>query len=207
MNTLKKEVEYLSQNFLVSNINLENAKFIFILESPHIQELKYGLPVSGGSGKMMTKHLFPKQYETSNLPLGRFVDSFKDTDEEVSRVGIMNICRIPMQKSAYPEDVQSKYQRVLNILERLRKNVKRLTSEESFIKESMINNFMKELEKVKENAYIIPCGKTAENYFSQIDIFDKKYNYIAEIPHPSFGSWSKQKYKHKIDELKDIFNK
>ena len=46
-------IEQLSKKYSVKPIIPDTASFIFILESPHIQELKHSAPVAGSSGKTM----------------------------------------------------------------------------------------------------------------------------------------------------------
>ncbi|SMB82975.1 Uracil DNA glycosylase superfamily protein [Desulfonispora thiosulfatigenes DSM 11270] len=205
MDKLSKDLDYLHEYFSVQGVNLAIAEYIFILESPHVEELKYKLPVAGSSGKMMTKHLFPEEYKKKPLPLGLFLDSESGENEKVQKIGITNICEIPMQKLAYPEDVQEKYQQILSILERLRKNVKRLSDKELIIKEILLTKFKIKIQSVQKDTLLIPCGKTAEYYLKQM-INEKDWNIIWEVPHPSYGSWSKKKYQTKIKELKKLVN-
>ena len=58
----------LATRYLVNDYVTERTKVLFILESPHVQELKYGAPVSGPSGASMSRHLFGERF--AHLPLG-----------------------------------------------------------------------------------------------------------------------------------------
>lgn len=63
---------------LADNLVLPSTRYIFVLESPHVEELKYGVPVAGRSGQSMTRiipstgsgHRFEEAFD---LPLGRLL--------------------------------------------------------------------------------------------------------------------------------------
>jgi len=68
--TFLKIIDQLSEKYSVNPIIPERATFIFILESPHIQELKHSAPVAGSSGKTMASVLLDRAVEK---PLGILV--------------------------------------------------------------------------------------------------------------------------------------
>ncbi|MGZ4112033.1 MAG: hypothetical protein ACXVP5_06290 [Tumebacillaceae bacterium] len=61
----------LAAGYRVPDLIEDESRFLFLLESPHVQELKFGAPVSGTSGISMTKHLFGEQF--GKVAIGRLV--------------------------------------------------------------------------------------------------------------------------------------
>lgn len=202
MRALEKIYRFLKSEYKVENLNIQNSKYIFVLESPHTEELKNGVPVAGGSGKLMTKYIFDEYDKKSNIAIGIYIRDKHQKDEKVSRFGIVNISNIPMQAKAYPQDIQNEYGEFLRILEKLRKNPKRLSEDEQMVKDMLILDLKEEIGKTREKSIFIPCGKTAQEYFEYIiDEIDED-RVIREIPHPSFGNWAKKKYEKNIMSMK-----
>ncbi|MCY0869689.1 MAG: hypothetical protein OWT27_03765, partial [Firmicutes bacterium] len=61
----------LAERYLVPDYVGAHSRFVFLLESTHIQEQKFGAPVCGASGQSMSAHLFGSAY--GHLPLGVIV--------------------------------------------------------------------------------------------------------------------------------------
>lgn len=90
---LIQKYKELKKKYKVKHLLNDYKEFLFILESPHIDELLNEAPVSGSSGKTMSKVLFGDEVK---IPIG-----IKLKKEPNSNIGIMNICSIPMQRLAY----------------------------------------------------------------------------------------------------------
>jgi len=80
-------------HFQVADLSCPNSKLIFILESPHNQELKAGYPAAGDTGVNMSKILF-----ALDEPLGKLL---KNESELPVSLSLINCSRIPLQKSCY----------------------------------------------------------------------------------------------------------
>lgn len=200
-----QQYEELKKVYKVNHLLNEHKKYIFILESPHIDELLNLAPVAGLSGKAMSKVLFG---EGEKVPLG-----IKIKSDSFSEIGIMNICPIPMQAAAYSNDKVTQkygefkgdpYKSFFNVFEKLRTNTK--ASYKNLIKNELqahiLDDFKKELEKMSESRLVlIPCGKTAGVFLDVLDIQNPKWQILLDVPHPSYGNWHKEKYSAKIAEM------
>ncbi|OEH92473.1 hypothetical protein BFG57_15550 [Bacillus solimangrovi] len=209
----------LSEQYLVPDANMTNASIIFILESPHVQEVKHGVPVAGASGITMTKQLLGNECKQ---PLGLIVKAHlnEGIHNEIGKVGLMNICQIPMQRTAYQKDDIESYLPMFDIIEEIRTaNHKERFKNETYneVQTLILEHFLKRLRNVEsESCILIPCGRFAQKFFRLAQKIDKDRNWktIEEVPHPSYNSWSRERYKnvidkviksyHEINQIKDI---
>ncbi len=198
----------MSQDYYVRNINLKEAKYIFILESPHVQEVKYGVPVAGPSGKMMTKILFEGKREE---PLGKLMltaEADYILDSRLKQIGLLNVCNIPMQASAYSPEIQCEEQPFLDMLEGLR--VKYLSKKYKIPewnegREMLRSMFHQELNQlINKDCYLIPCGKFASTFFNLAGVMGSGWKVIDGVPHPSRNQWYQP--CEGLVRLKTIFN-
>jgi hypothetical protein len=198
----------LQEQFYVKSWVSETAKVIFILESPHVQELKYGAPVSGLSGTTMAKHLFGPEYQ---IPLGRMI--LKNTEERLGRpsldaIGLMNICGIPMQRKAYGDSaVMKRYKEFFDILESVRTgNQQDVYRDESWnvLQEVILERFRDRLNGLKGRACtLVPCGRFAQKFFRLAGISDPLWHVIDDVPHPSYNSWDRERYQRQVGTVKE----
>ncbi|ASS74991.1 hypothetical protein CIG75_08310 [Tumebacillus algifaecis] len=204
----------LAKEYLVNDLVTEQAQFLFLLESPHVQELKFGAPVSGSSGASMTKHLYGDQYE--KYPLGVLIK--KNHDEQLNRpslnkVGLMNVCPIPMQGAAYQSAaVRARYGEFFQVLEGVRSgNNKVVYSNPAWnaVQEILVNSLRKKLVKLQERSLVIvPCGRFAQKFFRLAAVQSTMWQVIEGVPHPSYNGWSKSEYAGAVDRLKkEFFNR
>lgn len=207
---MQKIFEELEKKFKIENIVNEKTEIIFLLESPHKKELEFGYPVSGPSGKTMTKVIFNGEYEK---PLGLVLKDLyekKIQNDLAEKIGLMNVCQIPMQRIAYPEDIQQKYSDFFNHIEELRNKYHKTNfkqKEVNIIRNIILKKFNEELTKLNhEKVILIPCGKIASTFLSFTSI-EKQLKLIKEIPHPSYNSWNKQAYAEVIAEMMKKINK
>lgn len=203
---IMEQYHQLKETYKVNHLLNEKNKIIFVLESPHVDELIHQAPVSGLSGKAMSKVIFGENEKT---PIG-----IKLKKETESVIGIMNICSIPMQRTAYSDenviqmygDINIKeYETFFDVIEKLRTNTKTTYKEQvkNEMQEIILDDFKKELNKMEsKELVIIPCGKTAEAFFEAANIKSDNWAIKVGTPHPSFGNWSKSKYSDKIKEIK-----
>lgn len=213
---MKRQYKEIQEKYKVHNLVNENTEIIFILESPHVDELLNHAPVSGLSGKAMSKVLYNgEKNEALGIVLKREI---KEEGLERGKIGIMNICSIPMQRAAYINSQVAtmygdfnadKYKDFFDILEKLRTGT-RLTyrdEERNKLQAIVLDDFVAELEELKNrNILFIPCGKTAEMFVKAANIENEKWEILKDTPHPSFGNWFKNKYSDKINELKSHLN-
>lgn len=217
--TYRQACNRLARHYLVRDIVPDTATFVFLLESPHIQELKYGAPVSGSSGASMSRHLFGEAY--GRLPLGVIVK--KNRDEKLhrpslDRVGLMNVCNIPMQSGAYKlaesaDDGDPAVVRedagILRILENLRTaNGSRQYADASWsiVQEILVESLRRRLQQLWERRlHIVACGRFAQKFFALADTVSPHWKVVHGIPHPSYNNWSKPDYASAISHLLEAF--
>ncbi|AGB41622.1 hypothetical protein Halha_1685 [Halobacteroides halobius DSM 5150] len=213
MTNLTVAVKDYFKEYTVEDIYDEETKLLFILESPHTQEIKYGYPVAGNSGLEMTKFIYEPKHQK---PLGKLVankEEYKANYNNLEKFGLLNVSPAPMQEQALKKkDLTKSEFDVLEILEKLRVNYKakrHQKQEWNLVKEIVLNNFKQRLvTALKDHPqinYLVPCGRFATSYLDLIDdpVVDSK-EVIADIPHPSFNQW--QRYEL-MDKLEHVLNK
>lgn len=213
--TLKDFKEYQEAN-IVEDIGIDRTnKFLFILESPGRKELGMRCPVAGEDGReagnRMIKALIDKsdKKEKYNKLLGKAFGTYIKEHNDL-KIGIMNVCRVPLQKV----DVSKKLEFVdFDVLGKIRKcplckNIDdRLRIE---VEEFILEDFKCRLKKFLEGNYdvqIIVCGKFAEKYIvNAINIHEIKF---IEVCHPSVrrALWKEtEENKQEMEILKQVSN-
>jgi len=177
--------------YFVNDLLYKDTKIIFILESPHTQEVKNGYPVAGKSGNDMSKVLF-----NLDESFGKLI-----YEQHIKGIGILNVCNYPLQKSAYKnQDLKE-----IEFFEKIRQNPKLRKYDKMGINPTVIkimDDFKSRLSVHKDKKIII-CGNFAQSAFDSI--FDENnFSSILRVPHPSFNNWSKIKYKENIQKLKEF---
>lgn len=201
----KSIIRNLEKDYAVEDILHEGVRIIFILESPHTQELKYKAPVSGLSGKTMTKHILGERY---NLPLGRVLKE-KHGEYPFNQIGLMNVCQIPMQVKAYDDlEIEKKYENFFINMEKIRtSNQKDVFKEDELndLQNLLVENLKRKIIDIKnEQVYFVPCGRFAQKFFRLADEGLDGSKVIAGVPHPSYNSWDKEMYREQIERVKKL---
>lgn len=165
------------------------SRYIFILESPHNDELKKENrhPVAGQSGIDMAKFM---GIGDGNTSLGKYCK------ENVGKgISIINVSSAPLQEVA---TIKDRYKELINKVD----TVVRLgyksygnhrEAEINKIEKFILSDFKKRLEKleVTEQTKIIICGKFAESYYDKLDMKGINKKNILCVPHPARNQWSK----------------
>lgn len=93
--------------FRVSDLHAadQTVRAWLVCESPHTREIESGHPLAGPAGKTVSKALvkcglIDSQYK--NCPIGNIIN-----DNDVDWMGIINVCELPLQCSAYFKRVGS----------------------------------------------------------------------------------------------------
>jgi hypothetical protein len=175
--------------YFVDDIVYDDTKVIFVLESPHTQEVKNGYPVAGKSGVDMSLVLF-------NIlePFGKLVYEHK-----IKGLGLVNVSNYPLQKSAYHKPEA----KVLEFFETIRQNPKPRKYAKGGINmviEKMLHSFQERLGKHKDKKVVL-CGRFAQNAFDVV-FKDGEFLDVLRVPHPSFNNWRKVRYAQDIEKLK-----
>lgn len=209
----EKEYEELaSKHYLISDIILPETSVIFLLESPHTQEIAYGAPVSGSSGLSMTKHIFGEKLE--KYPFGRILLSNQNREKRnpiISRLGLMNVCNIPLQGSAYDEEDRNKYRLLIKEFEYIRVNNQRdsfSSKETNEVQSLILDKLRARLNVLKgRHLFFVPCGRFAQKFIRLAGVSDDNWALVRDVPHPSYNNWSKATYAKSIQNLKDVLKR
>ena len=179
------------KDYFVDDLVYENSEIVFVLESPHTQEVKNGYPVAGKSGNDMSKVLFGLDEAFGKLIY----------EQTIKNIAIINVSNYPLQKSAY----QNPQMRELEQFEKIRQNPRLRKYDKDGINavvKPMMEDFSKRLSKHKDEKIVL-CGNFAMAAFDSV-LNETQFKEILRVPHPSFNNWKKEKYKDVIQELKSF---
>ena len=210
MVAINSAMTYLAEQYTVNDMITENTRFLFLLESPHKNEVNYGVPVAGSSGIAMTKHLLGDAY--GSLALGRLLltnQQVEDSNPMLLRIGLMNSCPIPMQASAYEEEDQRKYDDFIALLEKIRGSMdkKRKGEQEQELLSIIVNMLRQRLLLWQDQSLVIvPCGRFAMAMWQLAKVSSAYWRVIEGVPHPSYGGFSQVRYQETVAIMKDCFS-
>ncbi|MEA3371300.1 MAG: hypothetical protein U9Q40_08155 [Campylobacterota bacterium] len=190
-------------DYFVNDLVYEDSEIVFVLESPHTQEVKNGYPVAGKSGNDMSKILFGLDESFGKLIY----------EKKIKNIAIVNVCNYPLQKSAYigvpklelgnegcPEMCK---EGDIEFFEKIRQNPKLRKHDRVGINaviEPMMSDFVSRVKKHKDKKIVL-CGNFAGAAFDSV-LDETQFKKVLRVPHPSFNNWKKEKYKEVIEELK-----
>ena len=186
-------------DYYIGDLVDEETEIIFVLESPHVYEVKNGYPVAGKSGKDMSKVLIEDE-TLKKLSFGQLI-----FENKIQKFGIVNISNIPLQELAY--DLNNKNflalptQLIFKDFALFRQNP-RLRK-----KDARVNNLIRMYQEdfrerlaIHKDKKIVLCGAFVHKIFN--DTFNHSdFKEVLEVPHPSFNNWAKEKYKAVIEKL------
>lgn len=166
-------------------INSEKRKIVFILESPHNDEIKNRHPVAGKSGIDMADFINVGDRKKS---LGEIAKS-----EPSLGISILNICKVPLQTTDKLED---KYKELVDKLDRtIRNGYKSFGNhvkdkEFNVIEKLILSDFSTRYKKMvlDTETLIVVCGEFARAYFDEVESHKSK---VVYVPHPSRNQWKK----------------
>ena len=190
---------YSFKDYFVNDLLYDDTKIIFVLESPHIYEVKNGYPVAGKSGKDMSKVLVSDE-DLKKESFGKLI-----YEQKIKNLGIVNISNIPLQELAYSTE-DSNFQKLPTqlifkdfVLFRQNPSLRKKDCRVNRLIEIFQEDFIKRLSPHKDKKIVL-CGAFVHKIFN--DTFSHSdFKATIEVPHPSFNNWSKGKYEGKIGEL------
>ncbi|WP_273850499.1 uracil-DNA glycosylase family protein [Guptibacillus spartinae] len=207
----EQQYQSLAHNYEVPEIISQETKLIFILESPHVAEVQNGVPVAGASGATMSKKLFGPEYAK---PLGLLLK--KHQQEVLERpsldiVGLLNVCNIPMQERPYSAKDMENNRELLDCLGKIRTSAKKTPFKEEalvVVEDLLLTKFKNRLEKLRDREVtLIPCGRFAQKYFQLANVSSHKWTVLMDVPHPSYNSWSRDRYQQSVNKVIEAFNR
>lgn len=181
---------------------------LLILESPHVDELKTGIPLSGIAGHAAFSYLFPKT--ASSSPLGPFIADLHSNGD--GRVAIVNASPVPLQKAAFKDHpfTPALSQPEWELLEKARTN---RANAISGIRRTAVADVNKEILytlqrrvdtlHVKEDVLIVPAGRFAQRTWHSIAIPSSWSRWrLLPVLHPANNWWARTKNQNEILRLK-----
>ncbi|EPZ43046.1 hypothetical protein [Alicyclobacillus acidoterrestris] len=206
-------VSRFAKDFYVPDILTPSATCIFILESPHIQEVKHRVPAAGSSGATMSKHLLGQAFGAT--PIGLLLKQHNATPDQnpiLDHIGLVNVCNVPLQKAAYKplpslsEFSESQLEAWFADMEYVRANNQRVgyrADRQNQIEHWLTENLREKLDKLRgKKITLIPCGRFAQKYTRLSDVHDVHWQTIEDVPHPSYNSWDRPRYQPQITAIR-----
>ena len=180
---------------------------VFLLESPHIDEVCLKYPLAGRSGKDVACKLDPL-----GIPAAYYGDSFgcilkgnlRSQIPVLSGIGVMNVNRLPMQAKAYSHDICQPFDAMLKSFKILRdpkaidRNNRGSTKE---IKQLLIDDLASRIGDTHPETCFVPCGKVAEAFFHKASVSVRRPYTCLQVPHPSHGQWKRRRYEGVLYQL------
>ena len=193
--------KYNFKDYFVDDLIYDDTKIIFVLESPHVYEVKNGYPVAGKSGKDMSKILM-REDALKKLSFGQLI-----YERKIPNFGILNVSNIPLQELAYNLKTDNGSFSALPtqlifkdfILFRQNPSKRKKDCRVNKMIDIFAQDFKKRLEQHRDKKIVL-CGGFVQKIFHD-NFKDDAFENLIEVPHPSFNNWSKVKYKEKIEEL------
>lgn len=209
----------------VSDVFGFDCKFIFILESPEMDEVQTGHPACGSSGRSMSKIILPIINEKKYDKFG-FGFLISKLPYKLKSFGVMNVCNYPLQFDTITMGIKKS----LTQSKKPKITLKTKLTEETNNKSNSSNSKTRRGAKIvtciyeefkvrmndienKKDIQFIPCGKFARAFFEYYrdnlkpsckNTGTEKINYpdwARRIPHPSYGHWDGN------EEVKVMVNK
>lgn len=168
-------------------------ELLILLESPHADEIKYGLPLAGKAGRDALRFLATPTIAAE--PLGQFVDALQRDGD--GRLAIMNVSEVPLQRGAFDPCSRPPLSRA--DWELLRKVRNRGAERVDGIRDPEIRtasaHLLPHLQKrvgavaLSPSATVVIAGKFAQRYWNSIDPAPAAS--VLPVPHPSFDQWNR----------------
>jgi len=206
-------------HFVVNDINTDDSSFVFILESPHTNELKEGYPLAGESGIDAANFLGLTDSNYKNLAGVSLGEIAKKNN---CGINIINICRVPLKLTTKAKAYYQNYENSTEYLECIKSLTRIKNGFESFgnhnesylndIEEQILTCFATRLSSIAPNdsvTNIIVCGKFAEKYYKKPSLkcrMPKGCYRTFIVPHPSRDLWETNKNHAHLNQVKQLLN-
>ena len=173
-------------------------ELVFVFESPHVEELRTGLPVVGAAGKSALRFLVPDQ--PRDLSLGRFVQQSHAAGDD--RIAIFNVSNVPMQAVAFVDmEVPELEEGEWALIERVRRSRARSMSSmrgaaAQAISEVLVDGLRKRLSGITLGfeGRVVAAGILAQRVVAAA--FPDLMPEPLHVPHPSFNQWNRKTHQH-----------
>ena len=203
---------------------IDKLEYLFILESPYIEEVEKGYPLAGDSGKSVSKMLLDVDGEA----FGKIIKSKGKDNINSPKICVMNVSQVPLEVNpeAWKEKEIPAFKSLKEATNGLYSKLECIRTQKIYNKrdkydETILEQFCERLDKYiidgNKNLCIVLCGKFAQVYFdcakekcnklkTKIDSLEEKN--ILYLPHPSYNQWEKiNEYYDNFDTLMRSFAK
>ncbi len=203
---------------------MDKLEYLFILESPYIEEVEKGYPLAGNSGKSVSKMLLGDNGEA----FGKIIKSKGKENTNSPKICVMNVSQVPLEVNpeAWKEKEIPAFKSLKEATNELYSKLEYIRTQKIYNKrdkydETILEQFCERLDKYivdgNKNFCIVLCGKFAQVYFdcakekcnklkTKIDSLEEKN--ILYLPHPSYNQWEKiNEYYDNFDILMRSFAK
>lgn len=187
----------------------QRIELLFVLESPHVDELASGTPVVGNSGRDALRYLLDDPYTPDSL--GAFVKRRHDADDY--RIAIMNVCNVPMQSVAHaggspPGISLSEWNDVGRARTSSARHVSSIPdSAARGIAASLLPRFQARLNLLQtgKGFTLVACGRFAARSSTSISLPTGTTTLV--VPHPSMGNWQRKNFRSHVGlmETRELF--
>jgi hypothetical protein len=192
--------EFLLNELSVGTLVPAEARYVFVLESPHVSEVLHRLPAVGSSGKAMSKVLFGDDDPRAKKPLGVLLHNHlagRQEDQCVGQYGLMNAVGLPMQTSAIPYRYSylAEFGPFSRGLHRIKDEPTGRYKDERIVelRDRLVDDLAARIAGLPvDGAELIPCGGLSEALLSYAE---SRYELPLAVrkppfPHPSRGGWT-----------------
>lgn len=168
-------------------------ELVFVFESPHVDELRTGLPVVGAAGKSALRFLLPGQPKDRSL--GRFVQQSHAAGDD--RIAILNVSNVPMQEAAFVDaEAPDLGEGEWTLIEKVRRSRARSLSSmrgggTRAISEVLVDGLRHRLSGVATGSEgrVVAAGTFAQRMVAAA--FPDLTPSPLRVPHPSFNQWNR----------------
>lgn len=170
------------------------AELLMLLESPHLDELRNGIPLSGSAGRAASRFLFPAC--RTSTALGEFIKGRHARND--FRVAIVNVSPVPLQEKAFERSVSSPNLSGNDwaILSAIQQSNKRAVTDlpgsiEQDTNRLLLPGLRSRLAEIEltNSATLFLAGTFAERTWK--DLGASSHSAHRSIPHPSWNGWEK----------------
>lgn len=177
-------------------------ELLFVLESPHVDELREGYPLAGIAGTDALAYLQDRRRNAESL--GGFVKSRINAGD--GRIGVLNVSSVPLQQSAFKLSSAAGTPPIADWspLVELRDFYSRSTPRQlgagaQVVADAIRANFEARLSAtvLKAGGHVAICGRIAQVITARI-VF-KSGTRVMSVRHPANRWWQRSKGQHEID--------
>ena len=193
-------------------LNQDELRAVFLLESPHTNEVLHGHPLAGNSGRSVTKWLTGHMEEfrgwDPKVPFGCQI-----REKGYQKIGLMNCSLFPMNKSVYDCSFDPNCAEWIAGMDPIRGGKK--TEKTARIKKSIVQDLTRRLINLPRSVLIVPCGKVARTMTERVKKKTKTITnptislkiYPDKVPHPSNNNWNKADNSQTMNSLAEALCK